>query len=183
MKEYARFAAATAVMAAALGLVGLGTADEARAQPGPLPQWCPGDVWDPGWGPNSDWNRCHDDPVQVVPPPRPLHGRGGQEGQGYHPGGPDHPGAPVGPGGPGHPGGPGGQGGAPGAGGPGGPADQAELGRPAEADPAAVASAAVAAAAAADSSLLAAGAPSSAGRHGDLGSAPEQAVTVMPSSK
>jgi hypothetical protein len=69
-------------------------------------------------------------------------------------------------------------------------ADQAELGRPAEADPAeadsaGVASAGVASAAvaAADSSLLAAGAPSSAGRHGDLGSAPEQAVTVMPSSK
>ncbi|SRR5271166_3071124 len=85
MKEYARFAAATVVMAAGLGLVGLGAANEAQAQPGPLPQWCPGDFWDPGWGPNSDWNRCHDDPVQVVPPPQPLHGRGGQGGTGTIP--------------------------------------------------------------------------------------------------
>jgi hypothetical protein len=86
MKDSARFAAAIAVMAAGLGLVGSGAANEAQAQPGPLPQWCPGDLWDPGWGPNSDWKRCHDDPVQTVP--QPLPGRGAQ---GYHPGGPDHP--------------------------------------------------------------------------------------------
>ncbi|EUA33179.1 hypothetical protein I553_7587 [Mycobacterium xenopi 4042] len=23
--------------------------------------WCPGQFWDPGWGPNWDWDDCHDD--------------------------------------------------------------------------------------------------------------------------
>ena len=29
----------------------------------PLPDyhWCPGQFWDPGWGSNWDWGRCHDD--------------------------------------------------------------------------------------------------------------------------
>ena len=29
----------------------------------PLPDyhWCPGQFWDPGWGNNWDWGRCHDD--------------------------------------------------------------------------------------------------------------------------
>ena len=154
-------------MAAGLGLVGLGAANEAQAQPGPLPQWCPGDFWDPGWGPNSDWNRCHDDPVQVVPPPQPLHGRGGQGGTGTIPADLITPAHLVG------------RGGLPELVGRADPvarvglpelvgradpvaraelpvlvgradlADQAELGRPAEADPPAAASAAAASAAAA----------------------------------
>src|ERR1700733_1640669 len=60
VKNPARFAAATAVMAAGLGLAGLGVATEAQAQVGPFPQWCPGDFWDPGWGNNWDGGRCHD---------------------------------------------------------------------------------------------------------------------------
>jgi hypothetical protein len=39
----------TFAMAAGLGLAGLGVAADAQAQPGPFPQWCPGDFWDPGW--------------------------------------------------------------------------------------------------------------------------------------
>ncbi len=39
-------------MGAALGVVGVGAAVDAQAQPGPFPQWCPGDFWDPGWGDN-----------------------------------------------------------------------------------------------------------------------------------
>src|ERR1700722_2152079 len=54
VKNPARFAAATAVMAAGLGLAGLGVATEAQAQVGPVPQWCPGDFWDPGSGNNWD---------------------------------------------------------------------------------------------------------------------------------
>ena len=42
----------------------------AQAQPGPLPQWCPGDFWDPIWGGNPDGFHCHDD------------GRGWQHGPG-----------------------------------------------------------------------------------------------------
>jgi hypothetical protein len=60
MKNVARYAAATAVMAAGLGLAGLSVATEAQAEPGPFPQWCPGDFWDPGWGDNWDWGDCHD---------------------------------------------------------------------------------------------------------------------------
>src|ERR1700751_709419 len=59
MKGFSRSAAATAVMVAGLAWVGLVAANEVQAQPGPFPQWCPGDSWDPTWGPNSGWNRCH----------------------------------------------------------------------------------------------------------------------------
>jgi len=50
-------------MAAGFGLAGLGAAAVAPAQPAPLPDyhWCPGQWWDPGWGANWDWGRCHDD--------------------------------------------------------------------------------------------------------------------------
>jgi hypothetical protein len=54
MKNFARFATATVVIAAGLGLAGLGAATDAQAQPGPFPQWCPRDFWDPVWGPNWD---------------------------------------------------------------------------------------------------------------------------------
>lgn len=47
-------------MSFGLGLAGLGVATDAQAHPGPFPQWCPGDNWDPGWGNNWDWNHCHD---------------------------------------------------------------------------------------------------------------------------
>jgi spermidine/putrescine-binding protein len=61
MTKILRTVAATAVVAAGLGLAGLTAATDAHAQPGPLSTWCPGDFWDPGWGNNWDFGRCHDD--------------------------------------------------------------------------------------------------------------------------
>ncbi|CPR10570.1 Secreted protein antigen [Mycobacterium bohemicum DSM 44277] len=70
-----------------MGLAGLGVAAEAQAHPGPFPQWCPGDYWDPGWGNNWDWNNCHD--WRGGPPPPPGWGPGGPGGPppppGWHP--------------------------------------------------------------------------------------------------
>lgn len=50
-------------MTAGLGLAGLGIATAVNAQPAPLPDyhWCPGEYYDPGWGPNWDDGECHDD--------------------------------------------------------------------------------------------------------------------------
>ena len=96
MKNIKRIAAATA-LTTGLGLAGLGAASLAEAQPaGPLPDyhWCPGQFYDPGWGNNWDWNRCHDD-FYYDGEPRDQghwHGPGG-----WHPDGPgpwDHPGGP-----------------------------------------------------------------------------------------
>ena len=93
----------TFALAAGMGLAGLGVAADAQAQPGPFPQWCPGDFWDPGWGNNWEWGRCHDDGFFDGEP------RDGGHWHGYGPwqGGPgweNH--GPGGPGGPGwgHPG-------------------------------------------------------------------------------
>ena len=99
MKNVARLAA-TAVIAAGLGLAGLGATAEAQAQPGPVAQWwCPGAFWDPGWGDNWDWGHCHDnwrgpgpDPHWGAgwghwgpPPPHgPGHGGPGPHGHGPH---------------------------------------------------------------------------------------------------
>ncbi|HEU4360583.1 MAG TPA: hypothetical protein VFR27_03630 [Mycobacterium sp.] len=35
----------------------------AEAYPAPFLEyhWCPGQQWNPGWGPNWDQNSCHDD--------------------------------------------------------------------------------------------------------------------------
>jgi hypothetical protein len=60
MKKTVRIVAASAAVAAGMGLAGLAVATEAHAQPGPHPTWCPGDFWDPGWGNNWEWNGCHD---------------------------------------------------------------------------------------------------------------------------
>lgn len=65
MNNIKRIAAATA-LATGLGLSGLAAASVAEAFPGPagpMPDyhWCPGQFFDPGWGNNWDWNRCHDD--------------------------------------------------------------------------------------------------------------------------
>jgi hypothetical protein len=63
VKNIKRIAAATAI-ASGLGLAGVGAASIAEAQPmAPMPDyhWCPGQFWDPGWGNNFDWGRCHDD--------------------------------------------------------------------------------------------------------------------------
>src|SRR6201997_4475856 len=60
MKTTTRFVASIFAMAVTLGLAGVGAATEAQAQPGPFPQWCPGEFWDPGWGDNWDWHSCHD---------------------------------------------------------------------------------------------------------------------------
>jgi hypothetical protein len=63
MKELARSAATTLAMTAGLGLAGLGIAIAVNAQPAPFPDyhWCPGEYYDPGWGPNWDEGECHDD--------------------------------------------------------------------------------------------------------------------------
>ena len=87
MKIVPHFAAAAVI--AGLGLAGLGDATEAQAQPGPLPRWCPGDFWDPGWGPNWDWGNCHDNWRGPGPNPHPDP----RWGPGWGPGGPP-PGAP-----------------------------------------------------------------------------------------
>jgi len=73
----------------------------------PAYHWCPGQWWDPGWGNNFDWGRCHDDFYFDGEP----HDRDHWHGYGdWHPDGPggpgwdhDHPGG-WGPGGPGGPG-------------------------------------------------------------------------------
>ncbi|MGC2653017.1 MAG: pilin [Mycobacterium sp.] len=63
MKKFARSAATTLAMTAGLGLAGLGIATAANAEPAPFPDyhWCPGEAYDPGWGPNWDDGECHDD--------------------------------------------------------------------------------------------------------------------------
>src|ERR1700722_20985277 len=102
-----QIAAATAIVSG-LGLAGVGAASVAEAQPmAPLPDyhWCPGQFWDPGWGNNFDWGRCHDDFYFDGEPHDRDHWRGPGEwrpdggGPGWdrdHPGGPgwDHPGGP-----------------------------------------------------------------------------------------
>lgn len=52
---------AAALLASAAGL-GL-SSGTAQAEPGFIPayHWCPGQFFDPGWGPNWDQNVCHDD--------------------------------------------------------------------------------------------------------------------------
>jgi hypothetical protein len=107
VKNIKRIAAATA-LTTGLGLAGLGAASLAEAQPaGPFPDyhWCPGEFYDPGWGNNWDWNRCHDDGYYDGEPRDGDH----WHGPGGWPGGPGGPGwGPGGPGGPGWgPGGPG----------------------------------------------------------------------------
>jgi hypothetical protein len=106
VKNIKRIAAATAITTG-LGLAGLGAASVAGALPGPggpLPDyhWCPGQWWDPGWGNNWDFGRCHDDGYYDGEPRDQghWHGYGG-----WHPDGPgpwEHPGGPGwGPPGPG----------------------------------------------------------------------------------
>jgi hypothetical protein len=82
MRIVSGFAAAAVV--AGLGLSGLGAATEAQARPGPFPRWCPGDFWDPGWGPNWDWGGCHDSWRGPGPDPYPDP----HWGPGWGPGGP-----------------------------------------------------------------------------------------------
>ncbi|MFZ3304384.1 MAG: hypothetical protein WBS15_25265, partial [Mycobacterium sp.] len=100
MNKFASCAIATAATAAALGLAGLGGVTEAHAQP--IPNWCPGDFWDPSWGTNWDWNNCHGGPVAppiinngptIVQRPPIVTGPGGPGGPGAgNPGGPGGPG-------------------------------------------------------------------------------------------
>ncbi|HUH69130.1 MAG TPA: hypothetical protein VLZ05_09760 [Mycobacterium sp.] len=78
MKITPRLAATIFAMIVGLGLAGLGVATEAQAQPGPFPQWCPGDFWDPGWGDNWDAWHCHDNWRDRGPDPHPdFRGPGG----------------------------------------------------------------------------------------------------------
>jgi hypothetical protein len=100
MKNIARVAVSALVISSGLGLAGLGAATVAQAQPGPFPQWCPGDFWDPIWGGNPDGFHCHDG--------GPGWNRGGPDGwnrggQGWHDDGHGGPGwHDDGHGGPGH---------------------------------------------------------------------------------
>jgi hypothetical protein len=50
------------ILFAGAASVGL-SAGTAQAEPGFIPayHWCPGQYYDPGWGPNWDQNVCHDD--------------------------------------------------------------------------------------------------------------------------
>ena len=55
----------SALVAGGLALSGLGlAAGIAQAAPVQPPtyhhHWCPGDQWDPGWGPYGNWNACRD---------------------------------------------------------------------------------------------------------------------------
>jgi hypothetical protein len=89
VKNIARVAVSAFIISSGFGLVGLGAATVAQAQPGPFPQWCPGDFWDPGWGGNPDGGRCHDGGADW------QNGRGGgwnhDDGRGgYGHGGPGH---------------------------------------------------------------------------------------------
>jgi hypothetical protein len=62
----------------ALSTLGV-TSGVAQAAPPPAPMyqhhWCPGDQWDPGWGPYQNWNSCRDwddnygGPAGYGPPP------------------------------------------------------------------------------------------------------------------
>ncbi len=82
MKSSSRLAATGFALIVGLGLAGAGAATPAHAAPGPFPQWCPGNFWDPAWGPNWDGNHCHEN----------WHGPGSNP----HPE-PGHPGGPGGP--------------------------------------------------------------------------------------
>jgi len=102
-----RVTATTAIAIAGLGLAGLGAASIAEAQPGPSVgyHWCPGEWWDPGWGDNWDYGRCHDD-FYFDGEPRDRdhwHGRGQWPGGWEGPGPGGH--GQEGPGGAGHGGG------------------------------------------------------------------------------
>ncbi len=75
------------MIAAGLGLAGLGAPTEAQAQVGPFPQWCPGDYWDPGWGNNWDGGGCHDNFRGQGGPGWDRDNRGGGGGWDNHGGG------------------------------------------------------------------------------------------------
>jgi hypothetical protein len=50
------------VLVVALSAIGLAGGPWAQAAPVPANRWCPGDLWDPAWGSNYNWNwnQCHD---------------------------------------------------------------------------------------------------------------------------
>jgi hypothetical protein len=64
MNTLARFAAAAIMVTAGFGLGSVGTATSAHADDPPFPfvgyHWCPGQPFDPSWGPNWDPTTCHD---------------------------------------------------------------------------------------------------------------------------
>ena len=68
----------------AVSALGLSTGTAAAAPP-PAPMyhhhWCPGDQWDPGWGPNQNWNNCRDWDDNYGGPAG--YGPGGPGGPGY----------------------------------------------------------------------------------------------------
>ncbi|MDA3662424.1 hypothetical protein PFJ02_10190 [Mycobacterium xenopi] len=96
MKNFAWVAASAVAITVGWWLTGLGAAAVAGAQAPPFPayHWCPGDYWDPSWGDNWDWDRCHDDHWYDGEPHDLEHWHGLEP----YPGGPGMPGSPgVGP--------------------------------------------------------------------------------------
>jgi hypothetical protein len=61
MSKVARFAAAAVIATTGLGLIGVGGA-HADNPPWPFVgyHWCPGQPFDPAWGPQWDPTTCHD---------------------------------------------------------------------------------------------------------------------------
>jgi hypothetical protein len=80
MRNIMRIATSSLVLTGGLGLAGLGAAAVAEAAPiapPPAYHWCPGEFWDPVWGPNWEGGRCHDDFYRDGEPHDQWHWRGG----------------------------------------------------------------------------------------------------------
>jgi hypothetical protein len=64
MSKLIPLVASAATVAAGFGLAGGGIAPKAHAEDPPWPfvgyHWCPGNPWNPAWGPNWDPTTCHD---------------------------------------------------------------------------------------------------------------------------
>ncbi|AGC64406.1 putative secreted protein [Mycobacterium liflandii 128FXT] len=64
MSKVARSVAATTMVLTGFGLIGLGAAARTHADDPPWPfvgyHWCPGQPFDPAWGPQWDPTTCHD---------------------------------------------------------------------------------------------------------------------------
>lgn len=64
MKTVTRFLAAAVMAGSGFGLASMGTVTTARADDPPFPfvgyHWCPGQPFNPAWGPQWDPTTCHD---------------------------------------------------------------------------------------------------------------------------
>ncbi len=64
---------ATCAVATAFSMAGFGGVAKSEAQPAPVPDyfWCPGQPFDPAWGPNWDPTTCHDEFQRYIEEPVP----------------------------------------------------------------------------------------------------------------